>query len=112
MSTNSANYEYQKRRLILWGTLLTLIPAVMIIGFPLGRVLGIAAIPTIVAVLWFAAALAAAIYRTTWKCPRCHKPFFRRLLYHAAFTTKCVHCGLEPAKLEATSKAEFFLPER
>jgi uncharacterized membrane protein YfcA len=102
MSTNSANYEYQKRKLILWGTLLTLIPALLIIG-PLGRRFGVAMLPAIVAVVWFIAAMTAAIYRTTWKCPRCRKPFFRRVLYHAAFTTKCVHCGLEPAKFEAAN---------
>jgi len=105
MTTNSANYEYQKRNLLVWSAVLTLIPAVVIIGFPLGRRLGVATMPAIVAVLWFAAALAAAIYRTSWKCPRCHKPFFRRRFYHAAFTTKCAHCGLEPAKYETEGHA-------
>ncbi len=95
--TDNANYEYQKRNLFFWIVLVTLIPGVMI-AFPLSRRLGIQLLPAIVAITWFAAALAAAIYRTTWKCPRCHKPFFRRLLYHAAFTNKCVHCGLEPAE--------------
>lgn len=90
--------EYRKRNLVFWGLFLGFLPGVLIIAIPLGRRLNSNQVAGTIIVVWFIAALIAAVWRLSWKCPRCSKSFYSKWWYNNAFTTKCVNCGFRPAK--------------
>ena len=52
--------------------------------------------------VWF---MVAGFRLTYWRCPRCSKPFFTRLLWGNLFAHRCLHCGLAKwSDLESTAR--------
>jgi len=98
MSYEKERYEYRKRNFLFWTVFLTFIPA-GIIAAQLARLVDVPEIFGLVIIAWMAAFVITGIFRTMWRCPRCHKPFFRKWWYHNSFTTKCLHCRFRPSKL-------------
>jgi len=98
MTYEKQRREYQKRNVLFWGLFAGYIPVVVIVGIPLGRVFDFKEMPGLIALAWMLAFGIVGIYRTMWKCPRCHKRFYYKWWYHNAFTRKCLHCGFRPAE--------------
>src|SRR5438270_2757829 len=88
-------HEYRKRNRLFWFVFLTYIPAVLLIGLPLSWLFHSKLVAGIVAIMWAVAFMVTGNYRSYWKCPRCHKPFFQKWWYHHAFVERCVHCKLD-----------------
>ena len=86
--------EYRRRNILFWTVWLTYIPGVLLIGVPLSRMFHSNNVVFVVAVIWMVAFVITGNYRSFWKCPRCHKPFFHKWWYHNTFARKCVHCKL------------------
>jgi hypothetical protein len=95
------NYDDQWRDLhnrirLFWFVFLGYGPAVLLITFALGRIfrgLDDRAFPWIAGV-WGIAYLAAGIYRTAFRCPRCRGWFFGGFFTNP-YRQKCGHCGLQ-----------------
>jgi hypothetical protein len=47
-----------------------------------------------VVVVWLVGTLATTIGLGTWRCPRCHKPFFHRFPANNPLAGECLNCGL------------------
>jgi hypothetical protein len=45
-------------------------------------------------VIWGIAFIASIIFKRSFRCPRCSKPFFRTFGWHAIFGHSCWRCGL------------------
>ena len=101
---SSDPYGEQLKRLSRWRLLLFaawggMVPAVMIIGNPLGLYLHSPAPSLIIPALAMALFLYCALRIGYFRCPRCGKPFvakrYRRFIhYQNPFTSTCLHCGL------------------
>jgi len=89
--------EYRKRNLIFWGLLLGYIPAVLIIGIPLGQLLKFKEIPGLLALIWMLSFAVASGLASDVEVPRCHNRFYYKWWYHNSFATKCVHCRFRPS---------------
>src|SRR5438105_1203841 len=96
--------DCRQRDILFWTVCLTFIPAGAVIGGTLARPFHSDFVIEIVAITWMVAFAATHLYRTSWKCPRCHKPFFRRFWHQNIFAEKCVHCRLPKyARLDLSS---------
>jgi hypothetical protein len=47
-----------------------------------------------VAVFWMFGFVAASIHHNSFRCPRCHKPFFWTWWRRNPAAERCLHCGL------------------
>jgi hypothetical protein len=101
-----ARREYYTNNFILWGVFIAFIPGVQILSYLFVDVFKWPVSRQFIGFGWFVAWVVAVIRHATWKCPRCHKPFYHKWWYGNAFSTKCLHCGLRPGDLR-----EDFLPK-
>jgi len=91
MSYHQQWQDYRKRGLLFWFFFLSFIPAVALTGLLL-KSIGAA---VVAAILWAVAITVTGIYKTRWKCPRCHQPFQTWEPGNpAAIGISCMHCGL------------------
>lgn len=103
-------FDSELRRLVRWrlfffGTWAGTIPALMLIGNPLGLVFDSSVPSVCVAFGGMASFVYCAIRISLFRCPRCRKRYtFKRfpgwIAYNNPFTSKCLHCGLSRRKQE------------
>jgi uncharacterized membrane protein len=43
---------------------------------------------------WIVLIIVVAVRVQLFKCPRCHRQFFKAFWYYSPFARRCVHCGL------------------
>ena len=84
-SYSSQWLECRRRDVLFWTVFLTYMPGVVVIGVPLSRLFHSDYVIGIVAIAWMVAFAVTHLYRTFWKCPRCHKPFFHKFWYQNIF---------------------------
>lgn len=94
---HTAAREYYKRNLVFWVLFIGWLPVMVFIVIPVARVLNFPNAANGLALIFFAAVMAAGIWRANWNCPRCGERFYRKWWYTNSFSTKCVHCGFRPA---------------
>lgn len=93
--------DYKKRIRIFWSIVLVFVIA-LAIGLPLAVTYLSAALYYVYLFAVVGAGLGLNIYRfylSFWKCPRCHKPFFRKpglvgKIMYSYFARHCMNCGL------------------
>lgn len=86
--------EYRRRNRLHW--------TVILVGLPLSVAIGFAAmawleteVPFYTLVpLCMAAAVITGMRVSSWRCPRCQRPFFATRWYRNTWTDACGHCGL------------------
>jgi len=93
--TEQERREYYKRNLVFWGLFLGFIPAA-VAAAEVTPVLRLPALFQSVVLTWFFVTLVAAVWRMSWRCPRCSERFYYKWWYGNSFSTKCVHCGFRP----------------
>src|SRR5215831_18453664 len=96
-SENSRSAQWadcRRRDRLFWTVCLTFLPANLVIGSILSRLPHSDIAIGVLGVMWMLAFATTHLYRISWKCPRCHKPFFYRTVYLNIFAEKCVHCRL------------------
>jgi len=102
----AARREFKKRNYLFFGMFFG-----AVLGMPvlisLFRLIEIEGALGFVIVPWMFAWVAVVIWRTSWKCPRCHKYFFRKWWHGNALTFHCLHCDLRPDEL-----IEDFIPKK
>ena len=85
----AARRAFQKRTYLFFGLLFG-----AILGFPilsyLFRLIGIEGALAFIIVPWMLACFGVAIWRTCWRCPRCHKYFFQN--GGTAMLSPCTAC--------------------
>ena len=86
--------DCRRRDILFWTVVLTFIPAGVLIGGTFARLFHSDLAIGIVGGTWMVAFVVTHFYRTSWKCPRCHKPFFHGFWYYKILAEKCVHCRL------------------
>ena len=89
---SSSWQDYRRRRLLSWVILLTYVPGVLVIGYPLMRIFSSNAPFYIVAGIWMVAFIASGLYMELFPCPKCHRAFFRDSWSHDSCARRCVHC--------------------
>ncbi|HEU4714985.1 MAG TPA: hypothetical protein VFS76_25720 [Pyrinomonadaceae bacterium] len=89
--------EFLKRNLVFWGLFVGFVPGMVLIS-EVGRKYGVSEAFGFAGFAWMAAVIVAAIWRMSWKCPRCRKRFYYKWWYGNSFALKCVHCGFRPTK--------------
>src|SRR5205807_1220600 len=96
------------RRIRRWfcAAYLSALPAEMLIGWPLDRLFH-STIPFVsIALISMTAFVILGLRIANWKCPRCHRPFFRNWIWTNGFSWRhvvCIHCGLplyDPGEVE------------
>jgi len=92
---NSTWHTYRRRRRLFFGILLTYVPGVFILGYPLMRLIGSEVPLYIIAGGWMLAFFVSGIYLSSFPCPNCHRSFFRTWYSHNPFAMRCVHCGFQ-----------------
>ena len=101
-----ARRDYYTNNFILWGLFIGFIPGIQIVNYLFVHVFNWPVGRSYIGLSWFIAVAVAMIRHSTWKCPRCRKPFYHKWWYRNDFSTKCLHCGLRPGELR-----EDFLPK-
>ena len=99
MSYHQQWQDYRIRGFLFWFAFLTYIPGIILVSIPLTRLLhsdkGKIGVIGVVAILWTVAVALTGIYKTRWKCPRCHQPFQQWQPGNpTAIASRCMHCGL------------------
>lgn len=102
----AARREFQKRNYWFFGLFIGVILGLPILSY-LFSLLGIERALGFIILPWMLACVGVGIWRTYWRCPRCHKLFFQKWWYSRAHTTHCLHCGLRPDEL-----IEDFVPKK
>ena len=78
------------RSMLVWFVLALGVVLLFVASFP-----KFAHYETAVALSWFVLLFLASAYYAVFRCPRCHKLFFRPgFLQYNSFASKCPHCGL------------------
>lgn len=85
------NYRHRRNGFIAAVISLTVLLA-LVSAFPGANLL--AAYWWVLAPFLFAWFIVAGFRLTYWRCPRCNKPFFTRLLLGNLFARRCLHCHL------------------
>jgi hypothetical protein len=86
--------DFRIRSFLFWFVFLTWV-GMFVASIYLLNLLYSGTVIAAVLVLWTAAVAITGIYKTRWKCPRCHQPFQQWRYYNPfAIATKCEHCGL------------------
>jgi hypothetical protein len=86
--------DYCERRTLLLGFFIGFLPLSCLIGIPLGMLFHSDIPITVVAVTMMVGFAASSVRFNQWRCPRCNKPFHRRLFVHNPLATRCMHCRL------------------
>src|SRR5437773_11226068 len=93
MSYHQQWQDYRIRGFLFWFAFL--IPGIILICILLTGFLYSSVVIVVVAILWIVAVALTGIYKTRWKCPRCHQPFQTWQPGNpTAIGIKCMHCGL------------------
>src|SRR6516225_5111410 len=93
MSYSAEWNDYRKRQRLVWAIALTYIPGVLVLGVPVSKLFNSEAPMIVVAFAWMIAFAGTGVYYSSWKCPRCGKPFFKSWYYNS-FARRCLHCKL------------------
>lgn len=94
MSYHQQWQDYRKRSYLFWFFFLGFVLGLVLIFF-LSPLLHSYKVVVVAVVLWTAALAVTGVYKTRWKCPRCHKPFQQWQAGNpVAMGNKCMHCGL------------------
>jgi len=83
----------QQREWLVFLLWLGYIPGVLILGYPLSRVFDSETPFIIVGLTWMGAFAIAGIALSSFRCPRCGKPYFRKWWFNNPLARKCVHCA-------------------
>ena len=102
----AARREFKKRNYVFLGVFVGAIPGIPILSYAWVHLFGFENAPGVIAVAWMIALTGVGIWRTSWKCPRCHNYFFRKWWYSDVITMHCLHCDLRPDDL-----IEDFIPK-
>ena len=102
----AARREFQKRNYVFFGFFFSGVLGIPIL-ISLFRLIGIEGALGFIIVPWMIAWLTVVIWRTCWRCPRCHKYFFQKWWHNNALSMHCLHCGLRPDEL-----IEDFIPKK
>lgn len=102
----AARREFQKRNYVFFGLFFGAFVVIPALSYVLVKRFGIESAPPFIVMTWMLAWVAAGIWRTSWKCPRCHELFFHKWWYGDGFITRCLHCYLRPDQL-----IEDFIPK-
>src|SRR5262249_25700365 len=94
----AARREFRKRNYLFLGLFVGFILGIPALSY-LFNLVGFERATAFIVVPWIIAWVAAAIWRTCWRCPRCHKYFFQKWYHGDALTMHCLHCGLRPDDL-------------
>ena len=87
--------EYRRRRRLFWIVFAAYIPTGLIVVPLLAKVLPRTVQPGLVFFsIWGIIFIVTSIRVEFWRCPRCHKHFFRKWWGGLPFVHNCVHCGL------------------
>ena len=101
----AARREFRKRNYVFFGLFGAAILVIPVLSY-LAHLVGVEGAVGFIIVLWMIAWVGVGIWRTCWRCPRCHKYFFQKWWHGNAFSMHCLHCGLRPDDL-----IEDFIPK-
>jgi hypothetical protein len=94
MSYRQQWQDYKIRNFLFWFFFLGFILGLVLVFF-LSPPLASYKTVIVIAILWTAALAVTGVYKTRWKCPRCHQPFQQWQPGNpVAIGNKCMHCGL------------------
>jgi len=87
--------DYRRRNRIVIALFLGFIPGVLILGFPLTKLLKSEIPFYAVALTWMAMTAGAWIRLILFRCPRCRERFMMNKYFVVASGRKCPYCGLK-----------------
>ena len=90
----AAMADYKRRRNFVFGAAATGVPAVLLIGMPLDRVLHSAMPSAVVGLAMLVVLFRAGDRFRKWRCPGCGETFHQKGMTGNAFARRCMHCGL------------------
>jgi len=86
--------DFRKRNRIVIALFIGYIPGVLILGFPLMKLLNSETPAYIIVVTWMVALVWAWIHLILFRCPRCGERFMMNRYFVVASGRKCPYCGL------------------
>jgi hypothetical protein len=91
--TQSSSWQdYRLRRRWFFGILLTYVPGLAALGYPLSRVLDSDTPVYVLAGAWMIAFIVSSNRMDSFPCPKCQRAFFRKFLFHNPLARRCMHC--------------------
>lgn len=90
--TQPSWHEYKRRRRWFFIVLLTYLPGVALVGYPLRALVGFDVF-AVVACFWLLVFTVVSVRMNSFPCPKCHRPFFYRFPVSNPLTGECMRCG-------------------
>jgi hypothetical protein len=86
--------DYRARRAWFLLAFVSWMPLGVFVAFPLYRRFESSTPIYVVGAIGMAFFLITGLRLYAFRCPRCHRPFFHRLLFYNVLSRRCMQCGL------------------